>query len=612
MKPLFPEHGLDALEFLSDLEPAARARLAEDFETLALKRGEVLVRQGEPADALYIVVSGRFTVTLEGRRAPLAEIGAGQPIGEIAFLAGGTRTATVRAMRDSLVLRFGRTEFDRLCAECPSVWKSLTVTLARRIAADNAAAPAPPDPRPRTIVIVRAGGSALPDGFVPLFAEVFREAARTRFVTPSEVREVLAAGTPLESPVATRTLNALESGYDYVVFVADAEPGAWTEKAIRQADLVLTVGRHGGDPTPNAVERLAAEFLPREARRLVLVHDRRTAVRGTSRWLESRDVAMHHHVALNAKGDFERLYRFISGTARGLVACGGGAFCAAQVGVYKALSERGIVFDIMGGTSAGSALAAAFALGAAPDAIDRAIHDIFVAHRSFRRYTLPRYSLVDHTHFDRHLARHFGEIDIEDLWIPYFAVSTNLSSYDLHRHRRGTLWAAIRASASIPVLLPPFYTRDGHMLVDGCLLDNVPIRVMHEIKSGPNVVVSFRVPELERFEVDYEALPSRTALLGLLANPMRRKDLPRAPGLHTVLLRSLMANRQDFKRYLTRDDLLLIPPVPSDMGLLDWHRHSELMNAAHGWTSDELVRLTEAGSPYALDSEAASVRRGLQ
>lgn len=601
MKPLSPEHGLDALEFLSDLEPAARARLAAEFETLALKRGEVLVRQGDPADALYVVVSGRFSVSLEGRRAPVAEIGPGQPIGEIAFLAGGTRTATVRAMRDSLVLRFARADFDRLSAECPSVWRSLTVTLARRIAADNAAAPAPPDPRPRTIAIVRAGSGALPDGFVPMFAEVFREAARTRFVTPAEVREVLAAGTSLESPVATRTLNALESGYDYVVFVADAGPGAWTEKAIRQADLLLAVGRHDSDPTPSEVERLAAEFLPREARRLVLVHDRRTAVRDTSRWLDARDVAMHHHVALNAKADFERLYRFISGTARGLVACGGGAFCAAHVGVYKALTERGVVFDIMGGTSAGSALAAAFALGAAPEAIDRAIDDIFVANRTFRRYTLPRYSVVDHTHFDRHLARHFGAFDIEDLWIPYFAVSTNLSTYDLHRHRRGPLWAAIRASASIPVLLPPYYTREGHMLVDGCLLDNVPIRVMHEIKSGPNAVVSFRVPDLECFEVDYSALPSRTALLGLLANPMRRKELPRAPGLHTVLLRSLMANRQDFKRHLTRDDLLLVPPVPTDMGLLDWHRHTELMDEACAWARDEIRRLDETGDPRWTD-----------
>ena len=65
------------------------------------------------------------------------------------------------------------------------------------------------------------------------------------------------------------------------------------------------------------------------------------------------------------------------------------------------------------------------------------------------------------------------------------------------------------------MLLPPYYTPDGQMLVDGCLLDNVPIRTMHELKSGPNVVVSFEMPKLERFDVDYSTLPSRAELIGM-------------------------------------------------------------------------------------------------
>ena len=144
---------------------------------------------------------------------------------------------------------------------------------------------------------------------------------------------------------------------------------------------------------------------------------------------------MHHHVALGRAGDTQRLYRFINGTALGLIACGGGAYCAAHIGLYKALLQAGLTFDIMGGTSGGGAMAAAFAMGTDPDDVDRAIHDIFVTNKAMRRYTWPRYSLLDHTHFDRQLANHYAGIDIEDLWIPYFAVSTNLSSYSLHRHR---------------------------------------------------------------------------------------------------------------------------------------------------------------------------------
>jgi NTE family protein len=131
MKSQVSEHGLDGVEIFRDLEDAERARLAAELETLNLKRGDVLVRQGEMADALYVVVTGRFSVTVAGRRQMITELGPGQPVGEIAFLAGGVRTATVTALRDSLVLRLGRAEFEELSSKNPSILHTLTVTLAR-------------------------------------------------------------------------------------------------------------------------------------------------------------------------------------------------------------------------------------------------------------------------------------------------------------------------------------------------------------------------------------------------------------------------------------------------------------------------------------------------
>ena len=95
---------LQSLEILADLDAETRSALAREMDAIAVTRGEALLRQGDAADNMFIVVSGRFAVLLDGRRTPVAEIGPGQPIGEIAFLAGGQRTATVTALRDSLVL----------------------------------------------------------------------------------------------------------------------------------------------------------------------------------------------------------------------------------------------------------------------------------------------------------------------------------------------------------------------------------------------------------------------------------------------------------------------------------------------------------------------------
>jgi NTE family protein len=597
MKSHVAEHGLDGVEIFRDLEEAERARLAAELQTLNLKRGDVLVRQGDVADALYVVVTGRFRVNVAGRHDLIAEVGPGQPVGEIAFLAGGTRTATVTALRDSLVLRLGRAEFESLSSKSPSIWRTLTVTLARRVATSSVSRTPPPDPRPRTVTLIRAGGSELPASFIVGLTRVFRRGNRTMLVWPEMARTVLPATVPIDSTEATRALNALEAQYDYVLFVAEPELTPWSEKAIRQADLVLAIGMHAANAQPNALEKLAAELLPPDAQRLVLLHDTHGRIAGTARWLAPRSIAMHHHVALDSVADAERLYRFINGTALGLVACGGGAYCAAHIGLYKALQQSGLTFDIMGGTSGGGAMTAAFAMGAKPEEVDRATHDIFVTNRAMRRYTWPRYSLIDHVHYDRQLANYYAGVDIEDLWIPYFCVSTNLSSYDLHRHRRGDLWAAVRATSSIPVLLPPYYTEEGHMLVDGAILDNVPVRVMQELKSGPNVVISFEMPKLHRFDVDYRTLPGRGQLLKAMLNPFQRGILPRAPGVGTVLMRSMMANRQDFERRLRPEDLLLVPPFPQDMGALDWHRHTELMERTCLWGLGEIARLRAQGHP---------------
>lgn len=593
--------GLSDVAIFGDLLPSERAVIESELETIALERGRILVRQGDVADALFIVLSGRFDVSVAGRNDPIAEVGPGSPVGEIAFLAGGVRTATVTAARDSLVLKLGREQFDRLCARTPAIWRTLTSALARRLADQTAGRAVPAGAIPRTITIIPAGPRPVPSRFVSGLEAVLRQSGSVVLVRSDNLRRMLGGQTDLNSGAAMQALNALETAHQFVLYVADPELTPWSEKAIRQADLVLRVGTAGRetrtDIPQNRLEEFASGLLQPKAQRLVLLHDSRGSISGTAHWLNTRNVGMHHHVALTDRSDIDRLGRFITGNAVGFVACGGGAFCAAHVGLYKAFLESGLTFDIMGGTSGGSAMTGAFAMGLSPDDVDRATHDIFVTRKALRRYTWPRYSLLDHTHFDSVLAEHYADVTIEDLWIPYFAISTNLSSHGLHRHTRGDLWAAIRASGSIPALLPPYYTEDGQMLVDGCLLDNVPIRSMHEMKSGPNIVVSFEVPQLERFSVDYQTLPSRKDLVRRALVPFRRVPLPDAPGLGSVLMRSLMVNRQDFERHLTPRDLLMVPPLPHDMGILEWNRHSELMEKAYRWAMAEVPRLKAEGHP---------------
>lgn len=572
---------IDAFKGLATTE---REQLERRLSPITVPRGAYLVREGEEAHALYIVVSGRFAV-VKGN-CVVAEIGADEPIGEIAFFGGGTRTADVRAQRDSVVLALTQTDFSELAARVPSVWQSVVKQVGARLAQTTAGASFDRFAAPRTIAVCRAGARPMPPGFVLSLRQHFGRDPETLVLDHAKAASLVDADGVFDGSAETNWFNDLERRYRRIFYICDPELTGWSEKALRQADHVLLVAEakvaSPSDRSVNAVEGAAASIHERHNIRLVLLHKRRAEGQGTPLWLAPRPwVGMHHHLAAGLDSDMARLMRFVEGTAVGLVACGGGAFCAAHIGMYQALVEAGYEFDIMGGTSGGAAMTAAFARGVSPADIDRLTHDIFVRRKAMGRWTWPRYSLLDHGVFDAALKEHFSDIDIGDLWTHYFAVATNLSRNAAEVIRSGPLWAAVRASAAIPALLPPMYTREGELLVDGCLIENVPLRSMREIKAGPNVVLDLKVPRaVDRYKGE-TALPSRSRLIGGVLWPASAKSWPDAPGPHTVLMRSLMRETREIREELLPGDRVLSFPVPEDAGLLDWSRHRDLRWAAY-------------------------------
>ena len=384
-----------------------------------------------------------------------------------------------------IILDIGRSQFETAAEGLPSIWEWVASFLARRLEKRVAGSVAPARlAQIRTVAILPAGGSRIPDGSVNLLMCSFRAHSRVVLVTRADIEQAF-PGIDLEAPIVLEWLNEFEAAADFVIYRADDDLTSWTSVCLRQADTVLLVAEQSRSPGLNLGEQVVLSMHPPSARRLVLIHDVRSdAVSGTSGWLDRRDVFEHHHVALADEVDIDRLVRFLSGRALGFVAGGGGSLGSAHLGIYKALLEAGIRFDCFGGTSVGAAMMAGAALEVDADQIDRGIHKIFIESRAFGRPTVPRYALLDHKTFDRALRAEYGEVHIEDLWLPYFAVSTNLSMSEPYIHRRGKLWHAVRASESIPGILPPFFTADGDMLVDGAITEQSPARTDEGDKDG--------------------------------------------------------------------------------------------------------------------------------
>ena len=441
-----------------------------------LVRGQMLVAQGGPSDSLFLVLHGALAVRKTGYIEPIAELRAGELVGEIGFFANVPRTADVIAIRDTSVLALTRPAYQKLVEEAPAIVEALLAALARRFAKETARiAPFPTSPKARTVALIDGGLEPLPGAFDRRMREGLA-ATMPRSSTPP-VSQAMFPGRALDAHEVTEWLNKLEHTAPLVVYLGGRDASPWARKAIRQADMVVFACR--GDAPAAAlteIEAFACEVHAVSARRLVRVHDQRSGeVSGTAAWLARLPAFMHHHVALEDQIDIDSLIRFLCGRAVGFVAAGGGSFGTAHVGIYKAFRERGVMFDIFVGTSVGSAMVAGFAKNLEAEHLERGTHEIFVRSRSFRRPTWPRYSLLDHKAFDRALAHQYGpDCRIEDCWRPFAAVATNLSTHNLELIRTGPLWQAVRASSAIPGLLPPFYTPEGAMLVDGCLIDNVP------------------------------------------------------------------------------------------------------------------------------------------
>jgi NTE family protein len=318
-------------------------------------------------------------------------------------------------------------------------------------------------------------------------------------------------------------------------------------------------------------------------------------------FLEARPAGMHHHLALHDDQDVETLCRFVRGRAIGFVAGGGGALGIAHIGIFQVLQEHGIKFDFLGGTSVGSAIMGGFALGATADVILDATEDIFIRSHGFKRPTWPKYALLDHRNFDNALRRQFQNYRIEDTWINYFALSANLSSVGVHVHRTGELWRAVRASSAIPGLLPPMYEK-GQMLVDGCLIENVPLSTMKNLKTGPNVVVHFGLPEYKQFDIEYDNIPHRGRLLLSLVSPFHRKLIPPCPTAFEVLARSLVANSANSALPSGPEDLILEPPRFSSAGNFNWRNHSEIYAASRDWARDYIEKAEGNAQDAALNA----------
>jgi len=584
------------------LDAGVLAALERQVTWLTLRRGEVLFRKGDHGDAWYVVTSGRLAVVEPAHNGHaerlISEVGRGEGIGEMALLTGQPRSATVYALRDAELARFPVDQVAELVATRPQVANAMLRGLARRIMDQSGASH-----RAMTAGLTLTLVPATPG--VAIFDLANRlTAALGRFGPARQLRSAdlpetgvghEAAGRPDSHPAWIRVsawLDEQSAAHSFLILVADAAPNGWSARAVGQADQVIIVANAKGDPAPGVLERALLPSTPerRDVRRLLtLLHcDGSQPPRGTARWLDARTVEAHLHIRLDREGDIERLARGLAGRGVALVLSGGGARCCAHMGVVRAMRERGIPIDLVTGTSAGAMSGFLVAAEMSFEEMSRSAQRFHRA-RPFKRYTLPIFSLLRGDRLSRALAEQCGETQLEDLWLPFVAVSSNLTRKSVELHTRGPAWAALRASSSLPGLVEP-QIRDGQLLVDGGLIDNLPVGVARERLAGR--VIAVDVTTDQELTVAGNAYPSPWT--ELLARLSRRRGSPAPPSMLDVMMHSLLlASLAHTWRMRLEADLCLRPDL-AEFGMLALDRHSEIIEAGYRYAQEHLAAFVAA------------------
>jgi lysophospholipid hydrolase len=581
--------------------------LEAELDLINLASGETLFRRGEPGDAMYLIIAGRLRVSVplpnntnegianrDAHEKILAELHPGDTLGEMAVLTGEPRSASVYAFRDTQLARLSRDGFQRLLQKYPDV---LSLFFTRKMAGlmrEQISGVAPRSSGLRTVAVIPAHPAAPLKDFCVRFTRALAALDSTVHVSSDFVDSALdrtGASQSQEETAGehrvTEWLNSLEEQFRYVVYEADSHDSNWTRRCLRQADHVLVVADADSNPIPGEIESgpLLAARLARGNVSLILAYNRPGPPSATKNWLLQRPGYRHHHVRLASTDDLARIARFFTGRAVGLVLGGGFARGIAHVGVLQALAEVQVPIDLIGGTSMGAIVAGMWAIGLERNKMIEYLRAGGMA--AFRDFTVPFVSFTTGQKMWDIVDKVGGETQIEDLWQPYFCVSAILNRAEIKVHTRGSLTKSVLASSRAPGVFPPVVW-DDDLLVDGGIVNNVPVDVMKEFSNG-GIVIAVDVspaPESARTE-DYGMALSGVRLLLNRLNPFSASIYP--PSIIKVLMKTIDFSSESYRRKVAdAADLYIRLPLVG-FRFDDFKRSREMADTAYR-ESIEMIR----------------------
>jgi NTE family protein len=594
------------------------ASLAPRFIEVSHGKGVVLFNEGDEGGDFFVVARGELEVWGGGAtKRVVNRLGPGDHLGEIALLLVGRRTATVRVSRAVRLLTMGAAEFHELIERHPKVLTFIVRNLSRQLVALTRGEVA----QRSTLTIGVSGASGLKgrtlisNSIAALLARQGDEA-------------VLVIDVAGRRDAANHLDRLMELGDDALGSVRRdpsaetarltlATPGAssgWSPAGLtalvdgareRFPLIVLDLGSHEtapprllGEVCDVIVELVAqpddtaADGYGPSTRvlRVVNLHNRRSkpfAVNRCEPFLLRDDPGLRRLDPLEqaahirdqprspASPALHRLARKVHGASVGIALAAGAAFGISHIGVLQVLEEGGVPLDMITGTSMGSITGALYATGISA----RELAAVMVRTATKRKAlsvldpSLARPGLLAGNRLTAILRELGLKGGFEDLALPYQAMATDIETGERVPIGTGELSAACRASASIPGVFAPV-RRDGRILVDGGVVDQVPIDLLRDMGADVCIAVTV-IPTLQRdVRTVFTRVSNRINAINPLSYLAGARGMPTTVDLVMNALQMLQYQLASFEA-LSADAQLEVDT--SDFTWIDFHRAAALI-----------------------------------
>lgn len=502
------------------------SKLLPKFEKIELHQDEILYYQGDPSDSIEILMNGKLAAiltTVTGENRVVGYVSAGETVGEIGALSGEPRSVTVKALTNSILFKLPTKVFIEICQQYPSVMFAAIHPIVRR--SQQIIQTMSSERFKKHIALIPANREVNLEKFSMVLQEVLSPLSHTILLSDynNELKDI--TFEKIQSIIDEAKSNNERKIKQKILYLLKSHETPLAKFCFDKVDMIYIIA---DDTAPSYIDNYVLDQLNQNKAslkskpELILLHENNSQLpTKTANWLGLAEFNLHHHIRLNQIKDFQRLIRFIRGKAVGVVLGGGGTRGWAHLGAMRAILEAGFPIDIIGGASVGAIVAAGYAMTESYEGILNQFREVMDYSRnsvSWRNITWPAISIYNSKGLTQVLEKLFGEIQIENLWLPYFCISTNLAKNLETIHTTGLLWERVRSSVAIPGIVPPVLI-DGELHFDGGLLNNLPTDVMRRMIGYRGTIIGVELAGISKDKHKYQfppILPFWQTLLGKL------------------------------------------------------------------------------------------------